>query len=148
MQNYLIKVNNINTRTRCELCSKLTIKTPERRHWCRWCGSGVFIFNFEHISHLVPLFLLLNLIWQMPAGLMDNFIFSAVITDQKKNKNSLYFSLFVFIRVRSCSKHLSKHLKMATSGVVKTKIHCLLRCQRVDILDYDGSLTHFSPDIS
>ena len=55
---YLLKVNNRNTRTRCEICSKLTIKTPERRHWRR---SGVFIVNFEHISHLVPVFLLLTL---------------------------------------------------------------------------------------
>ena len=30
---YLFKVNNRNTRKRCEICSKLTIKTPERRHW-------------------------------------------------------------------------------------------------------------------
>ena len=29
---YLFKVNNRNTRERCEVCSKLTIKTPERRH--------------------------------------------------------------------------------------------------------------------
>ena len=29
---YLLKVNNKNTRTRREICSKLTIKTPERRH--------------------------------------------------------------------------------------------------------------------
>ena len=42
---YMLKVNNRNTRTRCEICSKLTIKTPERRHWRR---SGVFIVNFEH----------------------------------------------------------------------------------------------------
>ena len=28
---YLLKVNNRNTRTRCEICSKLTIKTLERR---------------------------------------------------------------------------------------------------------------------
>ena len=28
---YLLKVNNRNTRTRCEICSKLIIKTPERR---------------------------------------------------------------------------------------------------------------------
>ena len=26
----MVKVNNRNTRTRCEICSKLTIKTPER----------------------------------------------------------------------------------------------------------------------
>ena len=28
---YLFKVNNRNTRKRYEICSKLTIKTPERR---------------------------------------------------------------------------------------------------------------------
>ena len=26
------EVNNINARRRCEICSKLTIKTPEQRH--------------------------------------------------------------------------------------------------------------------
>ena len=46
--NCMFKVNNRNTRTRCEICSKLTIKTPERRQWRR---SGFFIVNFEHISH-------------------------------------------------------------------------------------------------
>ena len=30
--NYLFKVNNKNTRKRCEICSKLTIKIPERLH--------------------------------------------------------------------------------------------------------------------
>ena len=39
-------------------CSKLTITTPGRRYWCR---SGVFIVNFEQISHLLLLFLLLTL---------------------------------------------------------------------------------------
>ena len=29
--NYMLKVNNRNTRTRSQICSKLTIKTPERR---------------------------------------------------------------------------------------------------------------------
>ena len=29
---YLFKVNNKNTRKRCEICSKLTMKTPERLH--------------------------------------------------------------------------------------------------------------------
>ena len=28
---YLFNVNNRSTRKRCEICSKLTIKTPERR---------------------------------------------------------------------------------------------------------------------
>ena len=55
--NYIFKVNNRNTITRCEICSKLTIKTPERRRR----RSCVFSLNFEHISHLVLMFLLLTL---------------------------------------------------------------------------------------
>ena len=38
--------------------SKLIIKATERRHGRR---SGVFIVNFEHISHLFLVFLLLIL---------------------------------------------------------------------------------------
>ena len=53
---YLFKVNNRNTRKSCEICSKLTIKTPERRQW----SSGVFIVDFAHISHLLLVFLLLT----------------------------------------------------------------------------------------
>ena len=37
---YLLKVNNRNTRTRCEICSKLTVKATERRQasfWCLYC---------------------------------------------------------------------------------------------------------------
>ena len=30
--NYIFRINNRNTRTRCEICSNLTIKTPERHH--------------------------------------------------------------------------------------------------------------------
>ena len=56
--NYMFKVNNRNTSTRCEICSKLTITTPEQRQWRR---SGVFIINFEHITHLDILFLSLIL---------------------------------------------------------------------------------------
>ena len=43
--NYIFKVNNRNTSIRCEICSKLTIKTV----------------NFEHISHFVLVFLLFTL---------------------------------------------------------------------------------------
>ena len=45
---YLLKVNNRNNRTRCEIYSKLTIKIPEQSHWRR---SGVFIVKIENISH-------------------------------------------------------------------------------------------------
>ena len=55
---YLFKVNDRNTRNRCKICSKLTIKTPEQRHWRRY---DVFIANFEHISYLFLVFLSLTL---------------------------------------------------------------------------------------
>ena len=45
---------------------KLTIKTPERRHGC--C-AGVFIVNFEHITHLFLMSLLLTLNKWMLNGL-------------------------------------------------------------------------------
>ena len=50
--------SNRDIRKRCEICQRVTIKTSERRHWRR---SGVFIVNFEHISHLFLVFLLLTL---------------------------------------------------------------------------------------
>ena len=55
---YLLKVNLRNTRKSCKICSKLTIKKPEQQQWCR---SGVFIVNFEHISRIALVFLLLTL---------------------------------------------------------------------------------------
>ena len=61
----MFKVNNRNTRKRCEICSQLTIKTAERRLWRR---SGVFIVNFQHISRLFLVFPLLTLIKLMLAG--------------------------------------------------------------------------------
>ena len=52
--NYMLKVNNRNTRTRCEICSKLIIKTPERRL------SLLLTLNIFHI--------LLTLSRERPAG--------------------------------------------------------------------------------
>ena len=54
---YLLKVNNRNTRTRCAICSKLTIKTAELRQ------ASFFIVNSEHISHPVLVFRLLTAGW-------------------------------------------------------------------------------------
>ena len=54
---FLLKVNDRNTRKRCVIYSKLTMKTPERCHWCR---SDVFIIKFEHISRPFLVFLLLT----------------------------------------------------------------------------------------
>ena len=51
--NYMFKVNNRNTRARCEICSKLTINIPERRQrlWTYFTRcSSVSIVNFEHVN--------------------------------------------------------------------------------------------------
>ena len=55
---YLFKVNNRNIGKRCQICSKLTIKTIE---WRQWRLSGSFIVNFGHISHVFLELLLLAL---------------------------------------------------------------------------------------
>ena len=55
---YLFKFNNRNNRKRCQICPKLTIKIPARRHWLR---PGVFIVDLENISQLFLVLLLL--IW-------------------------------------------------------------------------------------
>ena len=54
----LFKVNNRNSRKTCEICSNLTIKTPEQHQGRR---SGVSVVKFEQISYLFLVFLLLAL---------------------------------------------------------------------------------------
>ena len=43
---YLFKVNMRNTRKRCKICSKLIIKTPERRQWRRLVFSSLTLNIF------------------------------------------------------------------------------------------------------
>ena len=48
---YMFKVNNRNNRTRCEICSKLTIKTLEcSKLAIKTPCSIVSIVNFEHVN--------------------------------------------------------------------------------------------------
>ena len=62
----MLKVDNRNTRKKCEMCLNLVIKAPERRHWrC----SSVFNVNFEHILTFFSVsfveFEKVNLTWQL-----------------------------------------------------------------------------------
>ena len=61
-------VSNSNTRTTFEICSKLTIKTPEH---CHWLCSGVYIVNFEHILNFDLLLLLLTLNKKIPVAKVE-----------------------------------------------------------------------------
>ena len=80
---YLLRVNNRNTITRSEICSKLTIKTPERRHWRR---SGIFIVNFKNILQLVLVFQLLTLIKEISAGSRSTCCPTAVVINPTEVK--------------------------------------------------------------
>ena len=52
---YFLRVSYGNTSSMCEICSNITIKTPDWRHWWRRC-SGVFIVNFEQTSYIILVF--------------------------------------------------------------------------------------------
>ena len=50
--NYMFKVNNRNTRTKCEIGTKLTIKTPQRPRWRQCHFRGVSLFAKSSIWDL------------------------------------------------------------------------------------------------
>ena len=54
---YQLKVNG-SFKGRCDICSELTVKTPEQRLWHR---SSAFIANFELGLHPVLIFILVAL---------------------------------------------------------------------------------------
>ena len=56
---YLLKVNNIYTRIRRGICSKLTMNSTERYKWRR---NDIFFDNFEHVSLIIQCFCLLDLL--------------------------------------------------------------------------------------
>ena len=47
---YLFKVSNRNFNKRCEICSKLTIKTPMTSFWCYYCWLWTYIIPFSIVS--------------------------------------------------------------------------------------------------
>ena len=70
---YLLKVNKRNTRTRCEICSKLTIKTPERRRWLNVLSNNSTNFC---LASLFPFFSQCYLIKHFPSKRkFTNFLF-------------------------------------------------------------------------
>ena len=108
---YLLKFNYRNTRTRYEICSKLTIKISKRRRR----RSGIFIVDFEHISHLVLMFLLLALMNFFLEGIqliirvfheeLWNIFSRSIKWPNKVNKiifdsyvREIYFDMFCWLR--------------------------------------------------
>ena len=48
----MFKVNNRNTRTRCEICSKLTVKTPEPRQYYNLFSEWevIYILLYKYLA--------------------------------------------------------------------------------------------------
>ena len=100
----MFKVNNENTKAICEICSKLTIKMPERRYWRLSAG---FIANFEQksidsskkltITEILDVFNTLNLV-----STIFHQIFSFSTNDSPSKTEKMFFisskKLFSFSR--------------------------------------------------
>ena len=89
----LFKSNNRNTETRCEICSKLRIKTPERRQWrqnvvykkeYRFCS--VFHFSLK-IYDVTAWFTTLLIILIRFITLKNNWMNPCVKTEGKCNES-------------------------------------------------------------
>ena len=87
---YLFKVKNKNTRKSREIRSKLTLETPKWRQ--RHCFL-VLIVNFEYISHLCLLFVLLTVSRWMFAW--NNWQPECILSELKKRESSRIFLMFI-----------------------------------------------------
>ena len=76
----LLKVHNRNTRTRCEICSKLSKKTPERRQ------------GFVNVEHISCLFLPIDLF-----SLLYRDVFCADFLLTESNKKYVILPTFFYI---------------------------------------------------
>ena len=89
---YLFKVNNLNTRKRCEICSKLTIKTLELMdifeqnifHFILFPNVSLVDFDQVNISWEI-------ILWSPPRNYFDIFI-------------TLFFPIFIFYPHESIRK--------------------------------------------
>ena len=59
---YLFKINDRKSRKSCEICSKLTIKTPERRQGFRF-GVLLLTLNIFHCFFSVSIIEKVNVSW-------------------------------------------------------------------------------------
>ena len=116
MRIYLLKVNNRNTRRRCEICSKLTMKV-----------SGVFIVNSEHISYAVLVFLLLTLNMQLPTGKtlekVSLPLFSLLIVSCEQILvlfHKIYFRPNRHLPVSSNNRNPRKRCELCSKLIIKT----------------------------
>ena len=117
---YLFKVNNKYIRKRCKRFSQLRMKLPKWRHWHRY---GVVVI-FEHISHLLLVFLLLILNMYFFAGLelLRNTLGWII---QSKTSIGIQLLHFFFLQVsfQKSLKHAQPHLIAILKIYTLTKIY-------------------------
>ena len=90
------KVNSENTRLMCEICSKLKIKSPERRQ--QYC-SVVFIANFEQVSRFFTVSIA-GFEQIYPPGKRNYYIFTLQLSSrrpQNPKRNSIIALPFMII---------------------------------------------------
>ena len=92
--NYMFKVNNRNTRMRFEICSKLTIKTPERRQAKNFSKYLQDLFSRQNVK-----------VWKFSLLL---FVFSMRLSVPKKwyNKRKLKNQM---VAIKTCLTFLIKY---------------------------------------
>ena len=64
------------------------------RFWCHWRRAGVFIVNFEHISHIFLVFLFLAFRMYLFAGIV--FL---LLLKEKMNQNDFYAALWWLLKL-------------------------------------------------
>ena len=154
---YLLKVNNANDKIRCEICSRLTIKAPERRHWC--C-SDVFIVNFEHviagwvktkINYAMAPFHRVSVGIVSCWSCSNNFVH--IMMQKKWHQTSMNFEVCVFsisitigIQVETrwniffmSPLALQKYLELPYLQCYKTLFHCLSHFPAISLLHMENS---------
>ena len=114
--NYLFKVSNWSTRTRCEYCSRLRVKILEQ---CQWLHSSVFIVNCEHISSfgLIVEFEQAN-VWWVHIKKTDTF----------EDKMPLSFKMtcctFVFLQILVAGRLIRSYLTQLILSCCKLLLSC------------------------
>ena len=107
----LFEVNNRNTRTRREICSKLTIKTSRRRHWLYTIFRSLMLFWFIYCylwTYLTPCssvsivdFEQTNCVWEKDLwrkGLITSFVFTRKFKQISTVRVSIAIHFLVFCK--------------------------------------------------
>ena len=152
----MFKVNNENTKAICEICSKLTIKMPERRYWRLSAG---FIANFEQksidsskkltITEILDVFNTLSLV-----STIFHQIFSFSTNDSPSKTEKMFFisskKLFSFPRCSfyciffSSFRLFSRFKRTNGSGIINDAMHWLAYIYRCNFWNNSKTAVYYT----